>query len=237
MKDPNIIEYKRKKYKATKLKVDDKEFISVEIGTINAPKNKTKLQRDLGIFVANGSIKSLKALVSKSDINCIIYYGIPESDFITDILNEAIFNNKIVYTKTEDIYNEYIPTVPISENKKLRNLDKEINKRKTQEELDLNRDINYQGRRIPEERKIKMRRYLRYYQLETPVTEPEWVEAFEQLAYYIKHEIPYAFDTNLYTICEECGELVHRGTEEEHICYCDIVPKRLKIDYIINGED
>lgn len=89
--------------------------------------------------------------------------------------------------------------------------------------------------RIPEARKDKMKRYIKYYELDYPETEPEWVEIFHQLAYYIKNKIDYAFDSNQYYICEECGELVSRGNEELHCCYCDIPVERTKIDYLVNG--
>lgn len=90
---------------------------------------------------------------------------------------------------------------------------------------------------LPEQKKNKLRKYLRYYEIETPQDEIEWVETFEVIRYYIKNKMPFAFDRNRYRVCPECKELVLRGTEEEHICYCDIVPEKTHMDYILNGEE
>lgn len=97
---------------------------------------------------------------------------------------------------------------------------------------------------IDDKTKAKIRRYIVYYDITRPETEYDWYLAYEQVKYYQDNNMDYIDeegeliyqDKNLYTICKECGELIHRGTEEEHVCYCDIVPKRLKMDYIVNGE-
>ena len=107
------------------------------------------------------------------------------------------------------------------------------NKVSAQVAIDRNTEELFKGQRIPEDRKAKMRRFIKYYDLEMPRTEPEWVNTYHQLAFYIRNKIDYAFDTNQYEICEECGELVHRGVE--HICYCEIPEKRTKIDILVNG--
>lgn len=222
--------------KAINYHIIDKDYLSVEIGTINAPQEKRYAQRKQGIFVASGSIKSLKALISKNNINCIICYTNPNnSEFIEDLLTEAVYNNKTVYIKTKDDFKEFYPRTSISVNKDLRNRDRKLDRKRVYEDMFTERDLMNNHRIIPEERKTKMRKYIRYYEMDMPTNEIEWVETFDNLVYYIKNNIPYAFDTNKYYICEECGELVHRGTE--HICYCDIPYKRLKIDYLVNGEE
>lgn len=85
--------------------------------------------------------------------------------------------------------------------------------------------------------KAKLKKYFTYYEITYPETEYDWYLAFKQIKYYYKNRIPFAFDKNKYHICPECKELILRGTEEEHICYCDIVPERTHMDYILNGEE
>ena len=90
---------------------------------------------------------------------------------------------------------------------------------------------------ISDRSKSKIRRFIKYYDITYPVTEYDWFIAYRQILYYHKNKIPYAYDRNLYYRCRECGDLISRGTEEEHVCYCDIVPKRMHMDYIVNGDD
>lgn len=82
--------------------------------------------------------------------------------------------------------------------------------------------------------KEHLKRYIKYYDITYPETEYDWYLAKEQIDYYLANEFDYGFDSNLYYICEQCGDLVRRDTE--HVCYCDIPYKRTKLEYLINGE-
>lgn len=242
------------------LVINNKEYMPSEICTINTPMNKQAYQRKLGMGVIANTVKALKFAVTSDRFTCVIYYGYPKTLFIENILNEAVYNGKDVYYRVRDINYEYTPT---EAEKTAR--DKYLERKAYKEQAHTARmsqiEEMYDGMRIPEDRKLKMRRYISYYDLDYPQSEPEWVEMFYQLAYYIKNkigyeapeytpeeqalidsyqmdkEITYGFDNNQYYICEECGELVNRGNEELHCCYCDIPAPRTKIDYIVNGDE
>lgn len=163
--------------------------------------------------------------------------------------------HKYIYYKIKDNYYKFIPNEK-ADSGYYNKIDKN---RRVKEAKNIQIDTMYNGMRIPEDRKDKMKRYIKYYELDYPETEPEWVEVFHQLAYYIKNnigykepeytpeeqalidsyqmdkEVTYGYDNNRYYICEECGELINRGTEELHCCYCDIPVPRTKEDYLVNG--
>lgn len=214
------------------LKINENEFAANEIATINTPEEKTRNLRRLGVNVIANTIKALKFATNSDTISCIIFYGNP-NNYFKSILDDTREDIQI-YIKTNNNYQRYLQTPKTAR-------DRYLDKKEYRETAHTARLENIEARtnraRIPEERKAKMRKYLRYYELDIPQTEPEWVEAFEQLAFYIKNKIPYSFDTNLYYICPECGELIRRGTEEEHICYAEIAPKRVHMDYVINNEE
>ena len=139
---------------------------------------------------------------------------------------------KDIYYKAKDDkdlkWNKFLPDPELTKLDRMKE-----NKIATQVAINEYTEEVYEGQRIPEERKAKMMKYIKYYDLEMPQSEPEWVNMYHQLAFYIRNKIDYAFDTNLYYICEECGALVRRGSE--HICYCEIPEKRTKIDILVNG--
>ena len=233
----NIKKFKTFKKTIVEYTINSNTYSSGEIGTINAPEDKRNLQRKQGMFVATGSIKSLKAVVNASTVSCIICYTDPgRSEFIESLLTEAVFNNKTVYIKHGTFYDEFTPKTTISVKRELRNRDKYLDKKQNQNDILHLRDCMNNHRHIPEERKAKMMKYIKYYEMDIPSNEIEWVETFDNLAFYIRNNIDYAYDNNKYYICEECGELVLRGTEDMHLCYCDIAPERTNADRIINGD-
>ena len=244
-----------------KLILNNNEYVASEIVTINPPMNKVNEQKRKGITVVGGygklpTIKALKYATTNPKFTCIIYYGYPKSKFIQDILNAATYENKDVYYKVQDSVFVYTATEP-----KPTARDKYIAKQEYKQQAHTARlehlEYIYQGQRVTEEQKNKMKRYIKYYELELPESEIEWVEMLHQLRYYIKNKLiceepeytseeqalidsyqmekdmTYGFDTNRYYICEECGELVLRNTE--HTCYYDEPIKRTKLDYIVNG--
>lgn len=92
-------------------------------------------------------------------------------------------------------------------------------------------------KKLQDKTKNKLRKYIKYYDMPYPETEYEWYLIKKQLVYYLQNKIQPAYDRNLYYICPECKELIRRGTEEEHICYCEIAPQMTHMDYILNGEE
>jgi len=214
------------------LVINNKEYTPSEIGTINTPMDKQRLQRRMGMGVIANTVKALRFASSSDKFTCLIYYGNPKHPFIENILNEAVYNGKDVYYRVDNMNYPYTPTEP-QKTARDKYIEKQEYKRQAQTARLEQIEDRYNGARIPEERKLKMRRFIRYYELEMPQSEPEWVETVQQLAYYIRNEVPYAFDENQYYICEECGDLVRRGTE--HCCYCELPEPRTKLDYLVNG--
>lgn len=214
--------------------INNKEYTPSEIGTLNTPEAKKQIQRSLGMKVIANTVKAMRFAALTPTLNCIIFYGLPKSEFIQEILNDAVYNGKDVYYRVDNQNMEYIPTAP-QKNARDRYLEKLDYKRQAQTARIENIEQRTNGARVPEARKAKMMKYIRYYELEIPRTEPEWVETFEQLAFYIRNNIEYAFDNNQYEICPECGDLIHRGSE--HCCYCELPEQRVKMDYLVNGEE
>lgn len=224
-------------------KILNKEYDSSSIATVGyTDKEIIRKQRYQGMNVVMPNedfskyIKCIYGACGADYIECILIAKKP-NEYLTRVLNEIYWsstnknNNKLI----KDIYykenNTWVKFVADAKDTKL-DVIKE-NKVSAQVAIDRNTEELFKGQRIPEDRKAKMRRFIRYYDLEMPRTEPEWVNTYHQLAFYIRNKIDYAFDTNQYEICKKCGELVHRGVE--HICYCEIPEKRTKIDILVNG--
>lgn len=237
-------------------KILNKVYNTNNICTINYEGEKLAQQRKLGMktVVRTVTVDKFAAQVhgkaGNNNIDCILINGKP-SKFLAKLLNEIYWKNaskkayddqlrkmvmnhgfntthKHIYYKENEQWYQFIPDAKDTAQDKRK--DKQQNIRTA---LNEQTDSLYNGMRISDERKAKMKRYIRYYELEIPQTEPEWVETFHQLAYYIKNNIEYAFDENQYEICEECGDLVRRGTE--HCCYCELPITLTKIDYLVNG--
>ena len=224
-------------------KILNKEYDSSTIATVGyTDKEIIRKQRFQGMNVVvptedfSKYIKCIYGACGADYIECILIAKKP-NEYLTRVLNEIYWNsiNKNNNKLIKDIYykenNTWVKFVADAKDTKL-DVIKE-NKVSAQVAIDRNTEELFKGQRIPEDRKAKMRRFIRYYDLEMPRTEPEWVNTYHQLAFYIRNKIDYAFDTNQYEICKECGELVHRGVE--HICYCEIPEKRTKIDILVNG--
>lgn len=89
---------------------------------------------------------------------------------------------------------------------------------------------------ITEQEKILYSKELRYFDLEIPHTEIEWKIAVIQLKFYKQNNIENSIDKNTHYICPECGAIVPRYYEEQHMCYSEEVPKRTKMDFIVNAD-
>lgn len=224
-------------------KILNKEYESSVIATIGYTDSKMiNMQRAQGMNVVAPNedfskyIKCIYGACGADYIECILIAQKP-NEYLNNILNQIYWSstNKNNTKMIKDIYykhnNEWHKFLPDAQDTKLDRIKEE--KISVRTALDQHTEELYKGQRISDDRKAKMRKYIRYYDLEMPRTEPEWVETFHQLAYYIRNNIDYAFDKNLYEICEECGELVRRGTE--HVCYCELPEKRTKMDILVNG--
>lgn len=229
-----------------KIEIANKDYTYEEIGVINTPESKERHLRKLGMNVLK-TMKAIGYMLSKSTIKAVVIYSnTQKKTHLSGKLIEKLMNTEhiakysanyagrkyfIFFEDTRE-YKEII----FSEEQRKKERIAERKEDSLENYISLELDRIYEGKRISEERKIKMTKYIRYYQLELPKTEAEWYNTFKQLEFYIKNNVEYSFDKNLYYICKECGELIRRGTEEEHVCYCDLVPEKTTIDYIINGE-
>lgn len=163
---------------------------------------------------------------------------------------------KDIYYKSKDDknipWNKFLPDAQDTKLDKIKE-----NKQAVQVAVDQYTNEVFGNQKVPEHRKAELLKQIKYYELDIPQTEPEWVRAFHQVAYYIRNgigleqpeytedeqnlidnyqmekELTYGYDTNRYYICKECGELVRRGTE--HVCYCELPEKRTKMDILVNG--
>lgn len=167
----------------------------------------------------------------------LIIYDDPESStFIRNVVHKALAQGITVYYRSRANCNTNLNPVyeEIIKEKLIKTKDKTTFSVYTLNPIPQEEDITFS-----EQEKAKLRRYIRYYELELPQnpTTAEWYNIGIQIKYYINNKIPYAYDRNLYYICEECGELIRRGTEDEHICYCDIAPQKTHLDYLINGDE
>lgn len=73
---------------------------------------------------------------------------------------------------------------------------------------------------------------LKYYDLDYPHSEAEWMLVKEQVEFYEKNNIDYSFDKNQFYICPECKGLAR--IDESHECFSEIHEYN-KLDYIVNG--
>lgn len=229
-----------------KIEIANSDYTYEEIGVINTPESKEKTLRKLGMNVLK-TMKAIGYMLSKTTIKAVVIYSnTQKKTHLSEKLIEKLMSTEhvakysanyagrryfIFFEDTRE-YKEII----FSEEQRKKERIAERKEDSLENYISLELDRIYEGKRISEERKIKMTKYIRYYQLELPKTEAEWYNTFKQLEFYIKNNVEYSFDKNLYYICQECGELIRRGTEEEHVCYCDLVPVKTNIDYIINGE-
>lgn len=228
------------------MKIANNNYTYEEIGVINTPETKEKSLRGLGMKVLK-TMKSIGYMLSKDTIRVVVIYSntqkkVPLSEkLIEKLMNtehiakySANFPGRKYFLFFEDTreYKEII----FSEEQRRKDRIAERREDSLENYISLELDILNEGKRISEERKIKMTKYIRYYQLDLPKTEAEWYNTYQQIVFYIKNDVEYSFDKNLYYICDKCGELIRRGTEEEHVCWCDLAPAKTAVDYIINGE-
>lgn len=226
------------------LTINNKSYVANQIATVNTPKTKEHLIRRAGINVIASTPKALNSQLPKLNITCIIVYSAtPDiSEYMESILDKAYtkaseelnFTSKDIYIKTPTSYIPYEP-------KRLKRDFKDERAKAKEESIEnyISKTLDefFRFQRVPEKQKDKLRKYIKYYELPYPQTEAEWTNTYFYIKYLRENDIPYSFDQNLYYICPECDELIRRGTEEEHICYTDIAPKRTHLDYVLNGEE
>lgn len=232
-----------KEIKTKIYKILDKEYDSSTIATIGyTDKTLLNTQKKQGMNVVmptedfNKYIRCVYGACGADYIECILLAKKP-NEYLTKVLNQIYWsstnknNNKLLKNIYYKENNKWIKFVADAQDTKLDKIKED--KVSARVAIDRHTEEVYKGQRVPDDRKVKMMKYIRYYDLDMPRTEPEWVETYHQLAYYIRNKIDYSFDSNQFTVCEECGELVRRGTE--HICYCELTEKRTKIDILVNG--
>ena len=213
------------------MKIANNNYAYEEIGVINTPETKEKDLRKLGMSVLK-TMKAIGYMLSKEDIRAVVIYSnTQKKTHLSEKLIEKLMNTEHIakysanyagrkYFLFFEDTREYKEII-FSEEQRRKDRIAERREDSLENYISLELDILNEGKRISEERKIKMTKYIRYYQLDLPKTEAEWYNTFQQIAFYIKNNVEYSFDKNLYYICDKCGELIRRGTEEEHVCWCD----------------
>ena len=163
-------------------------------------------------------------MVNSKDLNCIIHYGYP-NEYMQDKLNQAFYKNKIVFIRNveKNTYTQYKPTKD----------ETHYTKFNVKNSIDTYVDERTGRKRLSDKEKSELSNLIKYYELDYPQSEIEWVLVKEQLDFYTKNNIDYAFDKSQKYICPECGELASYATE--HICYDFTEDEKTKLDYIVNG--
>ena len=210
-----------------KLQINNYTYNSSEIATLFPPYKYHAAQKQAGVKVIK-TAKQAWATLYNTQIKTLLIYDDPEnSTLIRNITKFCLNNNIEVFLRNNCIpgisptYTQYTKEHPIF------NGDRYISSAfSTAPEITSDETLSDKDKQL-------LTKYLKYYDIDYPRSEPEWVQVKTIIDYYIEHEVPYAFDTNQYYICEECGDLVHHSAQHE--CYYDEPIKRTKLDYIVNG--
>ena len=234
-----------------KIKINNYELNTNEILSIYPPSKYIGDQERLGCDVVNQynttysgftyhtSVKYLWAKVYSSKAKYYIIYDDPDEDRkIQNIVSYAFKQGITVFFRTRSnctagltpVYSELVKQTNIYHSRPGNQYDymgSYYTEAPENKDFPIIKDIT----------KNKLKKFITYYDITYPETEYDWYLAARQIKFYLKNKIPTAYDKNLYYRCRECGELVRRGTASEHICYCDVAPKRLHIEYLLNGDD
>lgn len=206
------------------LNINNKEYNTINIATFNTPRNLIRKQQLLGVSVIFNTPKAINFMINSKDLSCIIHYGYP-NEYMQDKLNQAFYKNKIVFIRDveKNTYTQYKPTKD----------ETHYTKFNVKNSIDTYTDERTGRRRLSDKEKSELSNLIKYYELDYPQSDIEWVLVKEQLDFYTKNNIDYAFDKSQKYICPECGELVSYTTE--HICYDFTEDEKTKLDYIVNG--
>jgi hypothetical protein len=228
------------------LNINDVYYNTLNIATVNTPRDKIRQQQLLGVSVIFNTVKAINFMVNSKDLSCIIHYGHP-NEYMQDKLNQAFYKDKTVFIKLGNEFSTYKPTKDESVYAKFN----------MRNELNTYTDERTGRKRLSDKEKSELSNLIKYYELDYPQTDIEWVLVKEQLDFYVNNgigytkpeyteeelnlidsyqmssDISYGFDTNMKHICPECGELVSNYTE--HICYDFTEDELTKLDYIVNG--
>ena len=210
-----------------KLQINNYTYNSSEIATLFPPYKYHAAQRQAGVKVIK-TAKQAWATLYNTQIKTLLIYEDPEnSTLIRNICKFCLNNNIEIFLRDNCIpgisptYTQFTKEHPIFNGKSYITSTFSTAPTITSDET------------ITEQDKQLLTKYLKYYDIDYPRSEPEWVQVKTIIDYYIEHNVPYSFDTNQYYICEECKELVHHNIPHE--CYYDEPIKRTKLDYIVNG--
>ena len=209
------------------IQINNYIYDSSEIATLFPPYKYHAAQRQAGVKVIK-TAKQAWATLYSAQVRCLLIYEDPEnSTLIRNICKFCLSNNVEIFLRDNCIpgisptYTQFTREHPIF------NADRYITSTFSTAPTITSDET------ISDKDKQALTKYLKYYDIDYPRSEPEWVQVKTIIDYYIEHEVPYSFDTNQYYICEECKELVHHNIPHE--CYYDEPIKRTKLDYIVNG--
>lgn len=212
------------------MKINDYEIKPSKLATLFAPYKYHSAQRKAGCTVIKTAKQAWYTLYNKP-LEAIIIYTDPDADdefspFMKNICKYALKNNIKVFYRANCIpgiapsYEEITAERPVFYNEQY---------------VTSNFDSVTPVKVMPldDRTKNKLLQYIKYYDLDYPNNETEWHILHTTVKYYSDNKIEFSFDENTHYLCEDCGEIVARGTK--HICYYDEPIKRTKIDYIVNG--
>lgn len=209
------------------IQINNYTYNSSEIATLFPPYKYHAAQKQAGVKVIK-TAKQAWATLYNTQVKALLIYEDPEnSTLIRNICKFCLNNNIEVFLRDNCIpgisptYTQFTKEHPIFNGKSYITSTFSTAPTITSDEA------------ITEQDKQALAKYLKYYDIDYPRSEPEWVQVKTIIDYYIEHNVPYSFDTNQYYICEECKELVHHNVPHE--CYYDEPIKRTKLDYIVNG--
>ena len=208
------------------MKINNYEFKPNKIATLFAPYKYHSAQKQVGCTVITSTKQAWYILYNQS-LEAIIIYSDPDDNvFIRNVCKYALDNNIKVFYRANCIpgiapsYEEITAERPIFHNKQY-----------ITSNFDSVSQVEVQP--LDDRTKNKLRLFIKYYDLDYPTNETEWHMIHETVKYYSDNKIEFSFDENTHYLCEDCGELVLRGTK--HTCYYDEPIKRTKIDYLVNG--
>lgn len=214
------------------IKVCNKSYNATQVAVINTKdKNRIEKFKQLGVSVCT-SIKSMYWALGKcsAKIQCVLVYNVNE--YIESMLEKS--NQELdIYIHDGITFKRYSHPTKTVKNRNYTTRKKEESQSMSNI-LDFQTHLRYKGQTLSEERKLKMRDYITFYELDYPQTEGEWLRTFEQLAYYLRNNIPYAFDQNRYEICSCCHQLVEKANSHNHLCFAES-EEQPHIYYEING--
>ena len=208
------------------MKINEYEIKPNKIATLFAPYKYQSAQKKVGCEVITSTKQAWYILYNRQLEALIIYTDPDDNVFIRNVCKYALNNNIKIFYRANCIpgmlpsYEEITKERPVF-----------YNEQYVTSQFDT--AVPVEVTPLDDRTKNKLLQFIKYYDLDYPVNETEWHMIHETVKYYSDNKIEFSFDENTHYICEECGELVARGTK--HTCYYDEPIKRTKVDYLVNG--